>query len=212
MTDLEKRVATLEQELDVIKHQVQTTLLDIQEQVLTNTYPLLRSNDGERNSGSIPKQAAPTIQSVSVNGAGEKAPTEARQKPSIIRMVNVNEPPAPKAPEPVPQKASEKPDPVLQFSRYEEWVGQKVDQLGIDRTRKLIKLYTKQGHMTIPTAKRLLSYVALYADEEEAKPRKAGQKHVASAQSGKKSDEKSLIVRLIAGLSSSNSSGARKHG
>lgn len=41
--DLENRVKQLEQEVAVLKGQIQTTLLDIQEQLLTNAYPALRS-------------------------------------------------------------------------------------------------------------------------------------------------------------------------
>jgi hypothetical protein len=43
--ELEQRVKMLEQEVEVLKHQLQTTLLDIQELLLTNAYPSLRSEE-----------------------------------------------------------------------------------------------------------------------------------------------------------------------
>lgn len=43
--NLEKRVQLLEQELQILKNQIQATLLNIQEQLLTNAYPSLRAND-----------------------------------------------------------------------------------------------------------------------------------------------------------------------
>ncbi|NLF79252.1 MAG: hypothetical protein GX573_26455 [Chloroflexi bacterium] len=41
--DLEQRVIALEQELQILKNQIQATLLDIQEHLLTNAYPSLRA-------------------------------------------------------------------------------------------------------------------------------------------------------------------------
>jgi hypothetical protein len=43
--DLEQRVTMLEQEVQILKNQIQATLLDIQEHLLTNTYPSLRAED-----------------------------------------------------------------------------------------------------------------------------------------------------------------------
>ena len=43
--DLERRVEALEKELQILKAQIQATLLDIQEQILTNAYPSLRAEN-----------------------------------------------------------------------------------------------------------------------------------------------------------------------
>lgn len=56
--DLEKRVEQLEQELEILKNQIQTTLLAIQEHVLSNTYPALRAP--ERGMGSAPAEVVPS--------------------------------------------------------------------------------------------------------------------------------------------------------
>ncbi len=52
--NLEQRVETLEQELQVLKSQIQATLLDLQEFMLTNSYPTLRADDQ-----AAPSQPAP---------------------------------------------------------------------------------------------------------------------------------------------------------
>ena len=46
--DLEKRVKSLEHEVNILKNEIQRTLLDIQEQVLTHYYPALRQAEPER--------------------------------------------------------------------------------------------------------------------------------------------------------------------
>ncbi len=43
--ELEQRVALLEQEINVLKNEIQATLLDIEEQILTGAYPALRAAD-----------------------------------------------------------------------------------------------------------------------------------------------------------------------
>src|SRR5450432_2809169 len=43
--DMEQRVKILEQELEILKGQIQATLLEIQEHILTNAYPALRAEE-----------------------------------------------------------------------------------------------------------------------------------------------------------------------
>lgn len=64
--DLEQRVAMLEQELQILKNQIQATLLDIQEHLLTNAYPALRA-EGEFS------QEPPPVKTVS---ASDNAPEQ----------------------------------------------------------------------------------------------------------------------------------------
>lgn len=212
MTDIENRLAILEQEFDVLKNQIQMTLLEIQEQVLTNAYPELRSNGTQPAQRSHHQPEAP-IQSVSLNQEPEP-----ENKPNIIRMVNVNEPTRAPVSEPQPQptkkkvtpvesKRHEETDSLADFEQYEEWIANKVEKFGVARTRKLVKVYAKQGHLSIPAAKRLLSFLSLY--EEEVQKSAHSKNGKSSASSSSKREDRSLIVRLITGLSSS---GERKHG
>jgi hypothetical protein len=59
--DLEQRVQALEQELQILKNQIQATLLDIREQVLNNTYPALRAEDTTvaNNGSTLPLPSVP---------------------------------------------------------------------------------------------------------------------------------------------------------
>lgn len=182
MNDLENRISILEQELDVLKNQIQATLLEIQEQVLTNTYPELRSQAISQ------EKTPPPIQSISLNQEQKADPPT---KSSIIRMVNLNSE-APVEP-PAAPKAEDKPA-FQEFDKYEGWLIKKVEQLGPERASKLVKVYAKQGHMPVPVAKHLLAVLSLY-EEEVAK------------NDGRQ--DRNLILRLITGLSST---GERKHG
>ncbi|MEW6580976.1 MAG: hypothetical protein AB1435_17525 [Chloroflexota bacterium] len=109
--DLEQRVTMLEQELQILKNQIQATLLDIQEHLLTNTYPSLRA------------EARPETAPVKTVSAKPAAPAEPEGEPApltdqpLVRQVSLKdvkaqEPPAPsRAPERSPE------NPPLQDSR-----------------------------------------------------------------------------------------------
>jgi len=69
--NLEQRVETLEQELQVLKNQIQATLLDLQEFMLTNSFPTLRADEQAAPSQPAPAPAPP--QRVDVRPAAEPA-------------------------------------------------------------------------------------------------------------------------------------------
>jgi hypothetical protein len=56
--NLEQRVQALELEVQVLKNQIQATLLDIREQLLNGTYPALRGEDSSPEPGAAPAVAA----------------------------------------------------------------------------------------------------------------------------------------------------------
>jgi hypothetical protein len=74
--NLEQRVQALEQELAILKNQIQATLLDIREQVLNNSYPALRAES---------PLAEPDAQTV---------PAHAHQLPATAPMPSPQEAPA----------------------------------------------------------------------------------------------------------------------
>jgi hypothetical protein len=61
--DLEHRVKVLEQELEILKNQVQATLLDIQEQLLSSYHPALRAGhvNGSDGFDGAPVEAGPEV-------------------------------------------------------------------------------------------------------------------------------------------------------
>lgn len=77
--ELEKRVEILEQELQVLKNQIQATLLEMQELLLTNKFPALRADAPVE-----PQQSMPTSQP--------------RAIPSVLPDPNPERRPRPKAP------------------------------------------------------------------------------------------------------------------
>lgn len=77
---LEDRVRELEEELKVLKNEIQTTLLDIQEQILSHYYPsLYPSANKEANLAqvSVARQAAETAVSPPTPAAAPSAPAQA---------------------------------------------------------------------------------------------------------------------------------------
>jgi len=74
--DLEHRVQMLEQELQILKGQIQATLLEIQEHLLTNAYPALRAEEPPRTAGSNPAPTASKIGAMSAGPNGAHAQVE----------------------------------------------------------------------------------------------------------------------------------------
>jgi hypothetical protein len=78
--ELEQRVKALEQEVEILKNQIQATLLDIREMLLTSAYPSLRAGDAEKQTE--PKRPARAAQPAQGPSQGE-TPDEA----PIVRKV-----------------------------------------------------------------------------------------------------------------------------
>jgi hypothetical protein len=62
--NLEQRVQALELEVQVLKNQIQATLLDIREQLLNGTYPALRGEDSSPEPSAAPSPASAASQPV----------------------------------------------------------------------------------------------------------------------------------------------------
>jgi hypothetical protein len=80
--DLEQRMQALEQELAILKNQIQATLLDIREQVLNNSYPALRAENvlAEPDAGAG---------SASVQQPGASAPIPSHQEVAAAPVPHV---------------------------------------------------------------------------------------------------------------------------
>ncbi len=93
--NLEQRVTALEQELQILKNQVQATLLDIREQLLNNTYPSLQEENSTPGQGPSVSQAAsrpPDSQSVNVRPVEPSRQEESRPQ---VRQVSLKDLQAP---------------------------------------------------------------------------------------------------------------------
>jgi hypothetical protein len=88
--ELEQRVQALEQELKLLKNEVQATLLDIQEQLLSRRYPALRAAEVTRpEAGAQQSEGEGVISVVSAIDAGTveaSTPPHVDQEPPVYRQ------------------------------------------------------------------------------------------------------------------------------
>lgn len=181
--DLEQRVETLEQELQILKNQIQTTLLDIQEQLLTNAYPSLRAEDMMPESTTPPssKNGAP-ITTLSFNAPRDEfhgGMSEDNQSVPSVRQVSLNDlgpvdetrkPTVPKA-GPTPQPTASDNEHWQNIEALEEWATDKMKTIGLKRTKKLVKMYAEQGHFSAEEEQTLLQFVSLFEHEQRQNSR-----------------------------------------
>lgn len=187
--NLEQRVTMLEEEVQLLKNQIQTTLLAIQEQILSNTYPNLRGEGSEVaqliehvSDGPAPLQAAKGIESLrGVN----RVSFGSTDQPSVETPV-VHKPPSDPVPASVMPAPSASPSPKFVESevpmlskqtaeidwaglnKMDEWICRKIDKIGIHRTHRLIEFYAETKRFSESVTKTLLQLIALY--EEDVDP------------------------------------------
>ncbi|MFW5691002.1 MAG: hypothetical protein ACOCXZ_00765 [Chloroflexota bacterium] len=152
--DLEKRIEALEQELDVLKNQIQATLLDIREQLLTHAHSALRANDLPPHQGAVPgvTNAAP-VEEHPHHYEDEFPEAEGR---AAVRKV---------------ARGSEDRTPIdwEAMHELEEWTARKIQELGPARTRQLIEVYAEKGRFSPHVADILVEFVMLTADSQRQK-------------------------------------------
>lgn len=185
---LERRVQTLEQEFDVVKHQIQATLLDIQEQLLTNTHPSLRAEEAasseDRRQLAAPDHPAKSFSAVqSVPATAPQSATEmpgnSHGEPSslpTVRKVSLEDLTATQPSSPSSHKTAPIPPGVpsadwSSLSKSERWVKERVAEMGGERTRGLIEVYAKNGRFSAKTKRTLLELVSVY-DAKGTSPQK----------------------------------------
>ncbi|MBK8020051.1 MAG: hypothetical protein IPK19_01185 [Chloroflexi bacterium] len=183
--NLDQRVKAVEQDLDILKAQIQTVLLEIQEYILNNSHPNLRANEtpgrAARSVTGDQRRVEPELEPVLQAEPSHK--TEPSQNHRSVENHNghsngLKEPPArqngyanhrsvapeklapepddwhdepveyeePRSPRrsPAPQQSAERRVRATDLDAWidlEKWVGQKVREVGIRRTRELVNLY-----------------------------------------------------------------------
>lgn len=149
---LEDRVKALEQEMKVLKNEIQSTLLDIQEQVLIHRYPSLRAEE------SLPPEG--------VMRSLESTSEERKGKPKEALT----------SPEGQLSSRSKKGVPRPPFAELVGWVSDSVERIGGQRTREAIEIYANGGYLAPEVRDILLQFISL-SDEEDA-PEKVEMKEV----------------------------------
>jgi hypothetical protein len=174
--ELEQRVKALEQELAVLKHQIQVTLLEVHEQVLAQKHPDLRA-DGA-TSPTVAQAAVPSEAPIAAenstqreaHGGGGNGAVSASQ-PDVPETLPPTLPPDPVA-EPVLDDTYplETAVPVLAPARADwsevvstiNWLQESIEQVGIAHTRREIALYVRDGVLPPEVEMPLLELLDLY--------------------------------------------------
>ena len=160
---MEQRVKTLEQEMKILKNQIQKTLLDVQEQVLLRYHPALRSDEGTANGNG--------------NGNGNRygnaekshlTETTYQDHPSststpLVRQISLADLRS--------TPASTNPDSTAagqdNFTALAAWVAESVGQVGGERTRKILALRAAASGITPHIHDTLNELITLYSNDEE---------------------------------------------
>lgn len=161
--ELEQRVKTLEQEIKILKGQIQRTLLDVQEQLLIHYHPSLRIAENAPAEG-VP--VARTLVDAESDTPKSKIPApiiSQVQKVTLddIRKGQTNGSGIPKSQLLLQPAAAPGPE-ADGFSRLAEWVDGNVSKLGVARTKKLVEIRLHSGGLKPEVAETLLQIVALY--------------------------------------------------
>lgn len=193
--NLEQRVQMLEQEVQLLKAQIQTTLLDIQEQMLNRTYPMLSTSEAAPATNAEYASPASAAKKVTLAELEAKQDTDYELPQQIVAqpLPPQQPPPQPVAPsvrsvvlreEPaqaarqteqleleawnyVPQQTTESNS--LDWFELDNWVSQKVEKLGIRRTRDLINLYAEQAQFSPQERDLLMQFINIYDNEKTDK-------------------------------------------
>jgi len=161
---LEDRMKVLEDEMKVLKNQIQSTLLDIQEQVLIHYYPSLRAE------GSSPSEdTRPSVKPL----PPEKGKTVLEETPtpssSAVLLEEIKEAESPLSAKGQPSPPSEKEIDQATLIDLVEWVSDSVEGIGGRRTRKMVEKYAEERYLTLGVKDILLRLIPSGSEETPAK-------------------------------------------
>lgn len=170
--DLEHRVKMLEQEVKILKNQVQKTLLDIQEQILIHYHPALRAEDTtlpDTDAASLESSLAKQQKSRngpigSENGTFDE---EEATRPPNVRKVSLEEIRAVQAAtESQPPSSTPVKTDWDVLGELTKWVDESVKRLGVERTRKVVEMRDSRGALTTEEKETVLQLISLYEEGE----------------------------------------------
>ena len=153
---VEQRLKTLEYELKILKNEIQKTLLDIQEQILTHYYPTLYPSD---QTEATPDGGAPSQQQGIAPGpapapappaAGTAVAIENRPPVTQVSLDQIRQMQGQAAARPEAGTASQPAQGAGQANviALSEWVSNCAGKIGGERTRKLVQASAQKGLFT----------------------------------------------------------------
>ena len=235
--DLEQRVQLLEQEMEILKNQIQHTLLDIQETVLTQAYPSLRSEASAPAVKPDPIEAPADAPAVVSNGKNPLPPADTTSP--NVRRVSLDDIARPTDRQPVPARQNHNQKKQSPAQRLEAWATKRINKVGVEQTRWQIYQYAEQGRLSTKARDYLLNFLDRYGvhikDEHptgwpfttdtpqrsssngangsrRAKP--APRARPSSGTDDSDGESKNVVLRLIAGVynASTGTKWSKKHG
>lgn len=209
--NLERRVKDLEQEVAILKGQIQETLLEIHDKLLTNQYADLRTAENRPTHPMIQPPAAQTPKHDTAPRKHDHAPNS-----KVVTLKDfVENATLPDADQDVNQDDDLDITGALdwdQLEKSEEWALRVAKRVGFQNTRELIQNMMAEGQITEANGRALLKYLKLYArrvaDQRRAKreghePEQdelARQKKSTAQDDEDENVSRNLILRLIAGV------------
>jgi len=186
--ELEGRIAALENEMRILKNEIQSTLVDIQEQILTHYYPALRAEE------SFPsEEIKESLRSMPSEWRRRESEPEETSAPPRVRessledivesleSISEEETMAPRdAPASLEGQPSSQPEGKMaspSFTELAGWVTDTVERIGEERTRETIEMYAKGEYFTPEVKDSLFQFISLSNDEENP-PEKVEMKEV----------------------------------
>ena len=171
--DIEQRVKSLEQEMKILKNQIQKTLLEIQEQILVHYHPALRTEDESYDEIGLLAQGAARP----AHSNGQPAADSELNQPAGLKMRQVSLADLRETTRPLPEPLSTTPPATAPaattpaaadqaFAGLVDWVGGSVAKIGAERTRKLLDLRASSGAVP-PDVYDTLQQLIVLCDENE---------------------------------------------
>lgn len=180
--DLEHRVAALEQELQILKNQIQATLLDIREHLLNNTYPALKAEEVKAPASSetppVPmrstvaldtREAArpPAVRQVSLDDEPEARPAPRGNAPRTARIQQVDlEEPEEDAPAPRVQARQPGAARRVVLDEVEESADDRVEEMPRPKTARR----ARRSEQEMPAVQRPVALEDPYLEPNQASP------------------------------------------
>lgn len=239
--ELEHRVKVLEQEVKILKNQIQATLLDIQAHLLNEEYPILRAESAAQQSQPVPQhpepsevvpetaydpppfenepiEVAPVVHKVSLKDMEVEeeetfsSPVLTLEETEYIEM-------EPAEPYVYAAEQAALPQPPRQhgqidwatFTLLANWVSNSIEQMGVARTEKLVRVYAVKELMSPDLTSALLEFISLHDEDGSlAQPgventiqrisNELETMHVHTAYHQADNHTREMISRLIAGI------------
>jgi hypothetical protein len=182
---LEKRIETLEHEMKILKNEIESTLLEIQNQILIHYYPSLRAEESTSPkeislSAETPladnrdeAQRKEIVGRRSVNNDAYTGPRtrevsldEITEKPKQASMLRIEQAaPAKAAPVPWPETMISQ----AALTHIAQWVNDAVEKIGKVAAQNMIESHAGTEHCTPEVKDVLLQFISLSEEENPTK-------------------------------------------